>query len=133
MTVAFIVFIIALGLLATRFLFKQSELTAGVQGRLTRTLSAHSPVWENRYDRFAAHVAMKARAFGARTEDFGRRALAQLRATTRGLVVVVAARMVRSVRGEKMLYSQTTPSLYLKRLKGEMDKKEEVSDDKIGE
>ena len=125
MTVSFIIFIVAVILLCTYIVLKQLEISLGVSGTLSRVLAEKSPVHEARFesvmdkvDVWRAHMSEKMKVLGFRT-------FAQTRATIRGLVVLVAAKMVRLVKGEKLLFSQTAPSLYLKRLKNEMEKPEE--------
>lgn len=125
MTLSFIIFVVALVLLGTYIVLKQRELSRGTTGTFTHFLEERSPTYEERFNRMMERIAAwKVRA-GEQMKTHGLRLFSHFRATLRGFVVLVAAKMVRLVRGEKLLFSQTAPSLYLKRLKNEMDKKEE--------
>lgn len=125
MTVAFIIFIVAIILLGTYIVFKQREISLGVSGALSRALTEKSPVYEARFDSLMGKCDTWRLHMGEKMKVLGFRTFAQARATLRGGVVLIAAKMVRLVKGEKLLFSQTAPSLYLKRLKNEMEKPEE--------
>ncbi len=124
MTISFIIFIVAVLLIGVFFLVKQRELSRGSKGPLSRVLSKYSPALEARFSAVSADAGREVNAVGTFARDAGIHGLAVLRKTLRGFIVLLAAKMVRLVKGEKLLYSQAVPSLYLKRLKGEMEKGE---------
>lgn len=125
MTISLIIFIAILIVLGVYLMLKQREVDLGTQGALSRALSEKSPVFESRFNMMMNRFDVWRVRASEKSKDFSLHGAAKARATLRGAVVLVAAKMVRLVRGEKLLLSHTAPSLYLKRLKNEMDKPEE--------
>jgi len=133
MTISYIIFSSALVLLGGFVLFKQRELSRGTTSGMTATLAAHSPRAEAWYGAFITRV----RALLVHGRDILRailmRAWHAIRTFVRHLVVLFAAKMVKAVRGEKLLYGNGAPSLYLKRLGVEMQNGDDLKPEDVRE
>ncbi len=124
MTISFIIFVVSVLFIGVFVLAKQRELARASLGPVSRVLAKYSPTLETHFNTLSARTVRTVKTVGVSAQGAGVHGLAVLRKTLRGFIVLLAAKMVRSVRGEKLLQSHVAPSLYLKRLKGEMEKSE---------
>lgn len=116
-----IVFASSLLLIALFFALKEREVYAGEATRFTRFLVKHSPAAESLWLRFGAWISRTYHAFFAHIVAFITRIGARIAVTFRYIVVLLADKMIKAVRGEKFLEMTGAPSMYLKHLKEARD------------
>lgn len=133
MTTAYIILSLSLVLLGGFLLFKRREFARGTTSGMTRMLMAHSPAAEMRYDAFVARLRVSLLKWRDITYAFVTRLWRTTRVFLRHIVVLLAAKMVQAVRGEKLMYGNGAPSLYLKRLGAEMQNGDDLKPEDVRE
>lgn len=116
-----IVFASSLFLIALFFGLKEREAYAGRPTALTRFLVRHSPAAEGLWNACGAWIDRTYHALFARIAGFAKNAVARTTVTFRYVVVMFADKMIKAVRGEKLLEMNGAPSMYLKHLREHRD------------
>ncbi len=118
-----VIFASSLLLLALFCALKEREIYAGRQTWFTRLLVRYSPAAEEAWYRCGAWIGRTYRAFAMRFVAFAKDIFARAVVTFRYIVVMLADKMIKAVRGEKFLEMNGAPSMYLKHLKEHRDAK----------
>ncbi len=124
-----IVFASSLFLIALFFALKEREVYAGQSTRFTQFLVKHSPAAESAWHRCMVWINRTYHAFFARIVALLTNVGARITVTFRYVVVLVAGKMIKAVRGEKFLEMTGAPSTYLKHLKEHRDAKNRDRDE----
>ncbi|MEN9405319.1 MAG: hypothetical protein RLY47_278 [Candidatus Parcubacteria bacterium] len=124
-----IAFASSLFLIALFFALKEREVYAGEATRFTRFLVKHSPAVESVWRRCGAWLDRTYHMLFARVVAFITNIGARIAVTFRYIVVLLADKMIKAVRGEKFLEMTGAPSMYLKHLKEHRDAKNRDRDE----
>ena len=108
---------------------KEREVYAGRATAFTRFLVRHSPAAESVWKRCGAWLDSTYHTLFARIVGFVKGIVARITVTLRYLIVRLADKMIKAVRGEKFLEMNGAPSMYLKHLKESRDAKSRSTDD----
>lgn len=130
---SFIILVVSLVLLGAFIVFKHFEFSRGRVSGMTHTLARFSPSVETVYDKVLERLRVLAIRARDAVSSFLFRVWRAVRAIFRHLVVLFAAKMVRAVKGEKLLYDNGAPSLYLKRLGVEMQSGDTLTPEDVRE
>ncbi len=122
MPLSIIFFAGSLLLIAIFFALKEREVSTGRTTFVTRLLVAASPSTERAFMHATSHAMRLIDGSFEWVGDTLRRAYGIAAATLRYLIVLLAARMVKAVKGEKLLSENNgAPSMYLKHLQEHKD------------
>lgn len=124
-----IVFASSLFLIALFFALKEREVYAGEATWFTRFLVKHSPAVESIWHRCGVWLNRTYHTFFARVVAFLTGIGVRIAVTFRYIVVLLADKMIKAVRGEKFLEMNGAPSMYLKHLKEYRDAKNRDRDE----
>jgi hypothetical protein len=119
-----IIFASTLFLIALYFALKEREVYAGEATRFTQFLIKHSPAVESVWRRFGAWLNRTYHTLFARVVAFITSIGARISIMFRYVIVLLADKMIKAVRGEKFLEMNGAPSMYLKHLKEARDTEE---------
>ncbi|MBP9771651.1 MAG: hypothetical protein KBD16_01870 [Candidatus Pacebacteria bacterium] len=114
-------FAISLFLLALFFAVKEREVYSGTETVLTRLLRRWSPGAERIAHRAEDYGVSHARSAFMLLYRGYEKVLQYLLLAVRAIIVLLAEKMIQAVRGEKLLSSRSTSSMYLKHLKEHKD------------
>lgn len=107
--------------LATFFALKEREVYSGSRTLPTRVLAQFSPVAERMWHAVLAIVLTHTHRIAVIITSAVARVFVRIGVTIRYLIVVLAEKMIKGVKGERFLSMRGAPSVYLKRLKDEVD------------
>lgn len=105
--------------LAGFFALKEREVYSGAPTLPTRILMQLSPVAERMWQAALAIALAHAHRIAVIVASAVARVAMRVGVTARYLIVVVAEKMIKGVKGERFLSMRGAPSVYLKRLKDE--------------
>ncbi len=125
MTTSFVILTVSLLGLGGFIELKRREQARGFVSSFSRSLAGFSPRLEAVYRSLESRFFAHARYLGQRAGMLAAEGAKTARGVIRHVVVLVAAKMVKAVKGEKLLYGNGAPSLYLKRLGVEMQNGEQ--------
>lgn len=128
MPLSTIVFASSLFLIALFFGLKEREVYAGKSTAFTRFLVRHSPAVESVWKRCGSWIDATYHTLFARAVAFVKNIATRVTVTFRYLIVMLADKMIKAVRGEKFLEMNGAPSMYLKHLKEHRDAKGRAPD-----
>lgn len=111
----------SLFLLALFFAVKEREVYSGTETALTRALRRWSPGAERLAHRAEDYGISHARSALSYLYRIYEKTLQYMLLAIRAIIVLLAEKMIQAVRGEKLLSSRSTSSMYLKHLKEHKD------------
>lgn len=116
MTTTFILFVLSTAALGALIVRRQLVGNADTSS-LSLAFERWSPVVERAYDAVHTRITALRNRAHAHSSHIMRRTFEKGKTVVRGFVIVLAAKMIEAVKGEKMLHSNGAPSLFLKRLR----------------